>query len=70
MSYFEGALDLVESMERALQNGNAEELLIAAHTMKTNNSMVGAVRMAETCIDLRQKADQEDLITVKNCLPS
>lgn len=54
-SYFEGAFDLLQSMERAIQNQNAEDLFNAAHTMKTNNAMVGAIRMAQICIELETK---------------
>jgi len=54
-SYFESAFDLLPSMERAVQSRNAEDLFKAAHTMKTNNSMVGAIRMTEICIELEKK---------------
>jgi signal transduction histidine kinase/HPt (histidine-containing phosphotransfer) domain-containing protein/ActR/RegA family two-component response regulator len=55
-SYFEGAFDLLQSIDNAVQKRNTENLLIAAHTMKTNNSMVGALRMAEICIELEKKS--------------
>jgi HPt (histidine-containing phosphotransfer) domain-containing protein len=55
-SYFEGAFDLLQSIESAVLKGNADVLLVAAHTMKTNNSMVGALRMTEICIELETKS--------------
>jgi CheY-like chemotaxis protein/nitrogen-specific signal transduction histidine kinase/HPt (histidine-containing phosphotransfer) domain-containing protein len=55
-SYFEGAFDLLQSIESAVLKGNADVLLVAAHTMKSNNSMVGALRMTEICIELETKS--------------
>ncbi len=53
-NYFEGADPLLQSMEKAVQNRNAEELLRTAHTMKSSNSLVGALRMAEICEELER----------------
>jgi len=55
-SYLKGASDLVLSMENAIDHRNSEDLFNASHTMKTNNSMVGAIRMAEICIELEKQA--------------
>ncbi len=54
-SYFECAGDLLQSMEYAVFSHNSEDLFQAAHTMKTNNSMVGAIRMTEICVELEIK---------------
>jgi len=55
-SYLKGASDLVLSMENAIDHRNSEDLFNASHTMKTNNSMVGAIRMTEICIELEKQA--------------
>jgi signal transduction histidine kinase/CheY-like chemotaxis protein/HPt (histidine-containing phosphotransfer) domain-containing protein len=60
--YFEGADPLLQSMAKAVKNSNAKELLHAAHTMKSNNSMVGAVRMADICMELEMQGNSGILV--------
>jgi len=63
--YFEGADPLLQSMARAVKDSNAQELLHAAHTMKSNNAMVGAVRMADICLELETQANSGILVNSK-----
>jgi HPt (histidine-containing phosphotransfer) domain-containing protein len=42
-------------MESAIRTQDAEALWQAAHSLKTNNATVGAVRMAEICHELEVK---------------
>ena len=53
--YFEGAEPLLQSIEKAVKNNDPEKLLHAAHTMKSNNAMVGAVRMTDICLELEMQ---------------
>ena len=51
----------LQSLESALQSRDPEALWQAAHSLKTNNSSVGAVRMAEICSKLEVKGREGDL---------
>ncbi len=50
------APELVASLRRSLDDGNAEELRRAAHTLKSNGATLGAEGFAELCRALEQRA--------------
>ncbi|NOQ45729.1 MAG: response regulator [Desulfobulbaceae bacterium] len=60
-SYIQSAPDLLHSIESAVRNRDSEALWQAAHTMKSSNSSVGAMRMAEICRELEIKGREENL---------
>lgn len=53
-SFLKAAPSMLQSIRHAVQNQDAESLWKAAHTMKSGNSTVGALRMAEICLDLER----------------
>jgi two-component system, sensor histidine kinase len=57
-SYLNGAPLLLQSMEDALHDRDIKALWQAAHTMKSNNAMVGALRMTEICHELERKGKE------------
>ncbi len=60
--YFEGAEPLLQSIGKAVKKHDPEELLHAAHTMKSNNAMVGAVRMTDICLKLEMEGNSGVLV--------
>ncbi len=54
-SYLKGVRPLLQSMTDAVDGGDAEALWKAAHTMKSSNSSVGALKMAALCSELETR---------------
>jgi signal transduction histidine kinase/DNA-binding response OmpR family regulator len=54
-SYLKSAPTLLKSMSDAVRVEDTESLWKAAHTLKSSNGSVGAVRMAELCRQLEEK---------------
>ncbi len=63
-SYLQGAGPLLQTMADAVEKGDADGLQQAAHTMKSSNGSVGAVKMAVLCRQLERKGQSGDL---QNC---
>jgi PAS domain S-box-containing protein len=55
-AFLADAPGLVGTLHRALDDGDAEELRRAAHTLKSNGATLGAGRFSELCRELEQTA--------------
>lgn len=53
-SFLKAAPSMLQSIRHAVQYKDVESLWKTAHTMKSGNSTVGAIRMAELCLDLEK----------------
>jgi signal transduction histidine kinase/DNA-binding response OmpR family regulator len=60
-SYLNGAHLLLQSMTEAVHSGDTEALWQAAHTLKSSNSSVGALKMAVLCNELETRGREGDL---------
>ncbi len=58
-SYLKGAPLLLQSISDAARDQNSEALWQAAHTLKSMNATVGAVRMTEICSELEIKGREK-----------
>jgi len=65
-SYLRGARPLLQSMTDAVDGGDAQALWKAAHTMKSSNSSVGALKMAALCSELEIRGRKGNL---EDCQP-
>ena len=61
-SFLQGAGLLLQTMADAVEKGDANGLQQAAHTMKSSNGSVGAVKMAALCRQLELKGQEDDLL--------
>jgi CheY-like chemotaxis protein/HPt (histidine-containing phosphotransfer) domain-containing protein len=52
---------LLQTMRRSLDEGNAEELRRAAHTLKSNGATLGAGDFADLCRELEERAKSGEL---------
>jgi CheY-like chemotaxis protein len=52
---------LLQTMRRSLDEGNAEELRRASHTLKSNGATLGAGDFAELCRELEERAKGGEL---------
>ena len=55
------ARERLDELERALQAGLAEDVQIAAHTVKSSSGNLGAVWLSETCARIEELARSRDL---------
>jgi PAS domain S-box-containing protein len=60
-AFLADAPGLVATLHRSLDEGSAEELRRAAHTLKSNGATLGAAGFAELCRDLEQRAKTGEL---------
>jgi PAS domain S-box-containing protein len=60
-AFLADAPGLVATLRRSLDDGSAEELRRAAHTLKSNGATLGAATFAEQCRDLEQLAKSGEL---------
>lgn len=60
--FFASAPEMLAHMRQKLAQHQAEELRLAAHTLKANSASLGLLRLAELCQKLEElgKADQLD----------
>ena len=59
--YLADSRDLVASIERAVEQGDAEELARAAHAWRSYNGNVGALTLARRCRELEERARADQL---------
>jgi len=59
--YLSGSRELVASIERALDVGEAADLARAAHAWRSSNGNVGALALARLCRELEDNARQGNL---------
>ena len=52
--YVKHAPEKISAIEKAAENGDAKGLQIAAHSLKSSSSYVGAMKLAEICRELEQ----------------
>jgi HPt (histidine-containing phosphotransfer) domain-containing protein len=55
-TFFQDAPQLLEAMQRATEQGDAQGLRIAAHSLKSNSAEFGALNLSELCRELEQAA--------------
>jgi PAS domain S-box-containing protein len=60
-AFLADAPGLVATLRRSLEEGSAEELRRAAHTLKSNGATLGAAGFAELCRDLEHRARAGEL---------
>ncbi len=60
-SFLEDAPGLLETMQRAARDQDAENLRRSAHTLKSNSADFGATELADLCKQLEDRAKQGDL---------
>ncbi len=60
-AFLADAPELVATLRRALDEGSAEELRRAAHTLKSNGATLGATEFAELCRTLEARAKAGEL---------
>jgi HPt (histidine-containing phosphotransfer) domain-containing protein len=60
-AFLSDAPELMATLRRPLEDGNAEELRRAAHTLKSNGATLGAAQFAELCRTLEQRAKDGEL---------
>jgi PAS domain S-box-containing protein len=60
-AFLSDAPELMAALRRPLEDGNAEELRRAAHTLKSNGATLGAAQFAELCRTLEQRAKDGEL---------
>jgi PAS domain S-box-containing protein len=60
-AFLADAPELVAALRRALDDGSAEELRRAAHTLKSNGATLGATEFAELCRTLEARAKAGEL---------
>jgi CheY-like chemotaxis protein/HPt (histidine-containing phosphotransfer) domain-containing protein len=60
-AFLADAPELVATLRRSLDDGNAEELRRGAHTLKSNGATLGAEGFAELCRTLEQRAKAGEL---------
>ena len=60
-NFFNDAIILQENVKQALEDGNAEDLRRAAHTLKSNSRNFGATVLAELCQQLESHAKAGEL---------
>ena len=60
-AFLADAPELVATLRRSLDDGGAEELRRAAHTLKSNGATLGAEEFAELCRTLEQRARAGEL---------
>jgi len=55
-TYFQDARQLLDAAQRAIEQGQADELRRAAHTLKSNSASFGALRLSRLCQELENQA--------------
>ena len=60
-AFLADAPGLISTLRRSLDDGSAEELRRAAHTLKSNGATLGAAEFAELCRDLEHRAKTGEL---------
>jgi len=55
--YVQDAGDLIEAIRQAIQDGDAQALERAAHTLKSNSATFGAMALADVCLRLEQMGE-------------
>jgi PAS domain S-box-containing protein len=60
-AFLADAPGLISTLRRSLEDGSAEELRRAAHTLKSNGATLGAAGFAELCRDLEHRAKAGEL---------
>ncbi|HKS54532.1 MAG TPA: response regulator, partial [Steroidobacteraceae bacterium] len=66
--YLTDSRDLVASIERAVEQGDAAELARAAHAWRSYNGNVGARGLANLCRDLEERARNGKIATARELL--
>jgi CheY-like chemotaxis protein/HPt (histidine-containing phosphotransfer) domain-containing protein len=60
-AFVEDAPSLLATLRRSLEQGDADELRRAAHTLKSNAATIGGTAFSELCRELEQRAKNGDL---------
>ncbi len=59
--FIEKSPPLLDQMNTALKNGDAKEVYLAAHSLKSSSAVVGALSLSETCRQLEMVGRQGSL---------
>ena len=59
--YLEDSLRLLEALRQALSRGDAVELKLQAHSLKSSSANVGALRLAELCKELEATGEGKSM---------
>lgn len=60
-TYLDDAVDQLARMAAAARSGSTADLVIAAHSLKTNSANVGAARLSDLCRSLEADARSGDV---------
>ena len=56
-----------ENIDQAIDSLDAEQIWIAAHTLKSSSAQLGAYRLAEICAEIEERGHKNRLEGVRNC---
>ncbi len=68
--YFQNAPNLLNAIETAYAEGNANDLRRHAHTLKSNSATLGATRMTELCQQLENAAANSNMEEARGLITS
>ncbi len=57
-TFLEDAPGMLSAMEDAVQDGDAENLRLVSHSLKTNSAQFGATKLFELCRDVELQAKE------------
>ncbi len=59
LNFIESSPETLKKINLALQDENADDLTLHAHTLKGSGANMGAIKLAEICAELENKGNQD-----------